>query len=148
MWRQPYRYARCLVPALGWYEWAVLETAHESSGEVRHRKQPYFIHPSDARLICFAGLLGAYRVNGATTDLSCAILTRRAAGPASEIHRRMPVVLAEDDLQDWLASHVTRPDAVQGMIERARSEFRYHAVSARLNTSTAEDEALAQTPLP
>jgi len=82
MWRQPYRHARCLVPAVGWYEWKTVESVDNETGEVHRHKQPYFIHPSDDRLILFAGLMSTYRAADETVELSCAILTRAAVGPS------------------------------------------------------------------
>ncbi|MDA8110364.1 MAG: SOS response-associated peptidase family protein [Betaproteobacteria bacterium] len=61
VWRQPYRHSRCLVPAVGWYEWRSVESVDEKTGEVRKSKQPYFVHPGDRRLIAFAGLVSVYR---------------------------------------------------------------------------------------
>src|SRR5258708_4078402 len=40
MWRGPASKSRCLVPALGWYEWKEVERVDPASGEVTKIKQP------------------------------------------------------------------------------------------------------------
>lgn len=79
MWRLPYRRSRCLLPAVGWYEWRSAETIDKTTGEVRKFKQPYFIYPRDRQLICFAELMSAREISG-EEQLSCAILTRATTG--------------------------------------------------------------------
>src|SRR5690349_10305770 len=34
MWREPLKESRCLVPALGWYEWKAVEVVDPSTGEI------------------------------------------------------------------------------------------------------------------
>src|SRR5579872_4543965 len=46
MWRGALRHTRCLVPALGWYEWQVTPDG----------KVPHYIHPAGQGGVCFAGL--------------------------------------------------------------------------------------------
>ena len=142
MWRQAYRHARCLVPAVGYYEWRTTETVDRATGEVRRYKQPYFIHPSDGRLICFAGLMSAYRAGDGAVELSCAILTRTASGASSKIHDRMPVVLPEAELERWISPDVTKSEDVASMLEHARDEFQYYPVSTRINAAKGDDEDL------
>ena len=144
MWRQAYRHARCLVPAVGWYEWKAVESMDAKTGEIRKYKQPFFIHPSDKRLICFAGLLSTSRGMDGAVELSCAILTRAASGASSEIHDRMPVVLPEAELERWVAPDVSKPEDVASMLEHVRDDFRYYPVSTRINAAKGDDEDLVQ----
>lgn len=44
MWRQALRRPRCLIPAIGWYEWKELEVVDPVTDEVTKAKQPYFPH--------------------------------------------------------------------------------------------------------
>ena len=144
MWRQAFRHSRCLVPAVGYYEWKSAESVDPATGEVRRTRQPYFIHPADGRLICFAGLLSAYRAADETVELSCAILTRAAAGASGEIHHRMPVVVPEPELERWVDSEVSNPEEVMHILEHARIDFQYYPVSTRLNTAKEDDEELVR----
>ena len=93
MWRHPAAKSRCLVPAVGWYEWKEVERVDPKTGEVTMAKQPYFIHRQDGQLIAFAGLMSPWRM-GETSEylLSAAIITRAAERPAADAHTRMPLI--------------------------------------------------------
>ena len=78
MWRGALRHTRCLVPALGWYEWQATPEG----------KVPHFIHAPGRAGISFAGLWSEWRNPEGTAQLTFAILTR-AAAPA--LASRLPV---------------------------------------------------------
>ncbi|HEY6722212.1 MAG TPA: SOS response-associated peptidase family protein, partial [Burkholderiales bacterium] len=42
MWRDAWSRSRCLIPALGWYEWQPVEKIDPATGEVKAAKQPHF----------------------------------------------------------------------------------------------------------
>ena len=80
---------RCLIPAIGYYEWTGPKT----------NKQPHFIQPQhNHALTCFAGLQ-TQRLDGLRT---CTILTRPALPELEEIHPRMPVMLTPEEAELWL----------------------------------------------
>jgi putative SOS response-associated peptidase YedK len=137
MWRDAWRHARCLIPAEGWYEWRELERVDRGTGEVNTYKQPYYIHRADARPFCFAGLMAFWRAPGTDeTVRSCAILTKPAAGPATEVHDRMPVVLPAQVFDEWTDPRLTDATHVQAIVAaRAESDFAFHPVSTRVNSS-------------
>lgn len=87
---------RCLFAADGWYEW-------RRDGKV---KQPFFTTRQDGRSLAMAGLWSSWRdPNGAADDpplVSCAVLTTDSVGPLTEVHHRMPLLLAEEHWQRWL----------------------------------------------
>lgn len=99
--------ARCLVPALGWYEWKEVERVDPTTGEVTKAKQPYFIRLPDRRPIAFAGLLSRRNIEGDKSEFTCTILTRDAVGPAAEIHTRMPIALRKNAEAAWLDPALT-----------------------------------------
>lgn len=136
MWRDAWRRARCLIPAEGWYEWRELERVSRETGEVKTYKQPYYIHRADRHPFCFAGLMAFWRTpDTEETTLSCAILTKPAAGPATEVHDRMPVVLPARAFGEWNdpLTDATRAQAI--VTESAQSDFVFHPVSTRVNSS-------------
>lgn len=128
MWRDPMRRSRCLLPAEGWYEWQ----------EVAGGKQPYYLHRTDGRPFCFAGLVSVWK-----DQLSCAILTKAAEGPAAGIHDRMPVVFADEAFEGWLDPALK--DATDFARAHAQSrDFVHYAVSKRVNNARNEGPELIE----
>jgi len=128
MWRDPLRRTRCLMPALGWYEWQALAGG----------KQPYYLRRGDARPVCFAGLLAEW--NG---QLSCAILTRAAVGPAAEVHDRMPVVLADYAHDGWLDPALKDATAF-AQANALAAELVHYPVGKRVNNARNEGAELIE----
>lgn len=91
--RVPFARQRCLIPASGFYEWAVGDAGV---------KMPMWVHPTDRELpIGFAGIWSYWR-NGEVPMLSCSVITTAANALKSQIHHRMPVILERDHLSSWL----------------------------------------------
>jgi putative SOS response-associated peptidase YedK len=144
MWRHPAARARCLVPALGWYEWKEVERLDPATGEVTKAKQPYFLHWQDAPLIAFAGLM-SHRTVDDHSEFSCSILTRDAVGSAATIHSRMPIVLANDTQGKWLDPALTdAAKAIELARQNAVADFVYHAVNPRMNDARTEGAELIE----
>ena len=89
---------RCLVPALGYYEW----------GQTAGGKRPRFLHEPDGALLAMAGLYELWRDGSRADDdpgrwlWTCAIVTQQASDLLGEIHDRNPVVVPRDLRADWL----------------------------------------------
>ena len=81
---------RCLVPADGYYEWRKNEEG---------KKFPYFLKREHNEILFFAGL---YQKNN---NLEFTIITTEAKGEISDIHHRMPVILKEDEIKNYLYSN-------------------------------------------
>jgi putative SOS response-associated peptidase YedK len=146
MWRHAWRHARCLIPAEGWYEWRALERVDRQTGEVKPYKQPFYIHRTDGHPVCFAGLMAAWRAPESDEEtLSCAILTRAAAGPATEVHDRMPVVLPGQVFAEWCTPEVDDAERVRELIaEFARTDFAFHPVGTKVNSSRSTGPELIE----
>jgi putative SOS response-associated peptidase YedK len=95
--RGPIKHRRCIVPASGFYEWL-----RKSDGG----KQPYFIRPSDAGYFAFAGIWDHWQGEDGEIIESCAIITTEANSVLRDLHDRMPVILAADDVGAWLDTAV------------------------------------------
>ena len=80
---------RCLVPANGYYEWRKNEEG---------KKFPYFLKREHNETLFFAGL---YQKNN---NLEFSIITTEAQGEISDIHHRMPVILREEEIKNYLYS--------------------------------------------
>ena len=89
---------RCLLPALGYYEWQQTE----------HGKVPYFLHDAGGDLLAFAGLYELWRDPVAAADdpnrwlVSCTVITEQATDLLGEIHERNPVVVPRELWTPWL----------------------------------------------
>ena len=86
MWRDAFARHRCLIPALGWYEWAQREHIDTETGEVQTIKQPHFLHAPDNGVLLFAGLYSERADARTGASLTVAIITGAAKGPAAEVH--------------------------------------------------------------
>lgn len=84
---------RCLVPADGYYEW---------KGDVPGRKQPFHIRKADGGLVALAGLWEHWQGPDGSELETAAILTTSASPDVSEVHERMPVIVAPEHFEAWL----------------------------------------------
>lgn len=123
---------RCLVPALGWYEWQGASTP----------RQPWIFHLDGFRPFAFAGI---FSPAGAGEQGNFAILTTEAAAGLAHIHGRMPVVLGEEEQQGWIDAALGEADALR-IIGRNRTEFRTYKVATYVN-KPANNDARCIAPL-
>jgi putative SOS response-associated peptidase YedK len=94
MFRGPFRFRRCLVPASAFYEWTHIP------GERRRMK--YRISRADGDLCALAGLFDVWR-GGNEEIRSYTILTTAPNEKMSALHDRMPVILGEEEWDEWLS---------------------------------------------
>ena len=134
--RSAFAWRRCLVPADGFYEWTREVTA----------RQPWLIAPRDGGILVFAGLWEHWRVpEGLTLRGSLAerragdvvetftILTTEANRAMRTLHRRMPVILAPEETDPWLAGDdVPLGPAPENLLAM-------HRVSTRVNSPRHDD---------
>lgn len=108
MFRRAFAQSRCVVPALGYYEWTITPGG----------KQPHFIGAPGTAL-AMAGVLSAWADPALPGDdparrrLSMAIITRDAHVAPGEVHDRMPACLTPDGYDEWL-----RPGSSPGQLAR------------------------------
>lgn len=145
MWRHPYRNARCLIPAMGWYEWKSMERTDPETGEVRTYKQPFYLHVERDGPVCFGGLLSTWTPAGGVAQLTCAILTRAPSASAAPIHDRMPVILPEAAHDEWLDPALKDAGKVGEIIRlTAMGEVKHYPVNPRLNSTKIDDPSLIE----
>jgi putative SOS response-associated peptidase YedK len=105
---------RCLVPALGYYEWQRQGTA----------KTPWFLHDPDGAGLSFAGLYEWWRDPALADDdparwlLTCTIITQAATDLLGEIHDRTPVLVTPDLRDAWLDCSDADPQTAARLISR------------------------------
>lgn len=126
-WRGPWkRNQRCILPALGFYEWQVLADG---------RKQPWFIHLADQAIFGLAGLWDASPAADGTVVESCTIITMPANPFMATIHNskaRMPAILHREDHDAWLAGDAAA--ALACLQPYPEGQMLAHTVSTAVNS--------------
>lgn len=146
--RDAVKHQRCAVPATGYYEWRT---------DAQGRKRPHFITLRDGRPMIMAGVYATWvGPEGEEVD-SVAIVTVPANSDLRHIHDRMPALLEDDAVENWLnvrnvggaeAAGVTRP-APEGTMTAWQVSTRVnsaHNEGADLIAPVAEDESAAPAP--
>ncbi len=135
--RGPWRRGqRCILPAMGFYEWHV----NADGG-----KQPYFIHLVDQAVFGFAGLWDRSVAADGTAIESCTIITLPANPLLAEIHnvkQRMPAILARDMRSIWLGADPAAAHAALRAYPAAA--MRAHPVGKRVNSPRNDDAGLIE----
>lgn len=93
------RARRCILPALGYYEWR----AEQRDG--RTIKQPYFLQPK-AGSLAMAGIYEFHRREDGWVRTT-SILTTDATDEYGWVHDRMPMTVPRDAFTDWLDPGLT-----------------------------------------
>ena len=96
VYRSAFQTQRCLVPASGFYEW-------QTSGA---KNQPYKIALRNGALFAFAGLWETWAPEMGEPVETFTIITTQANKLVSEVHDRMPVIIAPADFHRWLTAPV------------------------------------------
>ena len=130
VWRDSFKSSRCLMPALGWYEWNANQLVPGKAG--RKGGQPYFISCPGDEAIAFAALWSIWQRPGTELVVSCGLLTKAAAPGIAFIHPRMPVVLKPAQFAAWLDPAATR-EQLLALVGAARDDFASRPVSPRVN---------------
>ncbi len=142
MFKGPLLKARCVVPALGYYEWQQRETG----------KQPFFIHEPEGAL-AMAGLIRAWADPAKDEDdpdrwrLSMSIITRDAHVAPGEVHDRMPACLTPEAIDDWLGEGLDATELV-ALLDRSSFEvahsLTHYEVSRDVNSPRNDYQELIE----
>jgi putative SOS response-associated peptidase YedK len=136
IWKIPAAKSRCLVPAIGWYEWKKIERLDPATGELTMALQPCFVRLPDRQPFAFAGLMSRRSAEGNQPEFSCTILTREATGPVAQICDRMPIVLPKNAHAAWLYRELTDAAiAIDFAREQAATEFVHHVIGVRSDSA-------------
>ena len=120
---------KCLIPALGYYEWKSEEGV----------KQPYLVRSAEDEPLVFAGLWDVCQIGDGSLE-SCTIITTESKGKIQPLHPRMPVMLDVDSARVWLESTDMEDKAV--LLDSCMTELDVIKVDRRVNNSREEDESL------
>lgn len=126
---------RALVLADGWYEWLKAE-------DPKQPRKPMRFTVDGGAPFAFAGLWTSARIDGerieTATIITCSALSNPVAAP---VHDRMPVVLADADVQRaWLSAGVDGPAALSMCEPLTAARLSVAAANPRMNRSGLEEE--------
>ncbi len=130
-----FRSRRCLLVADGFYEWK--RTTKQSF--------PYFIHrPGHAPFAMAAIWEPALPVEGRIGMDTCAVITRPALAPVSDVHGRMPALLARAHHEAWLDPAFSDAVALKAMLrDDPEIELLTVAVGPHVNSPANDDPGCA-----
>ncbi len=132
--RLPFLQRRCLIQAEGYYEWKT------SSG----KKIPYFIYHPNLRSFALGGIWDIWMGRDGSEEITLSLITRQANNSVRSIHDRMPLVIENHFLEEWLdPSRTTRE--IQKIIEDSKDiPWNSYRVSQAVNQSRMEGSNLIQ----
>lgn len=128
--REAFASRRCAIVTDGFYEWP------PTKGNA-----PTYYHRADDGLVLLGGLY--QRPQGTDTHARFTVLTTRPNALVARVHDRMPVVLPNERLDEWLGAELT--DAVQLIGPAPEDALVATAVGKRVNSVRNDD---AQCVLP
>ena len=133
LFKGPFETRRCVVPALGYYEWQQREDG----------RQPFFIRETGAQL-ALAGIVNYWQDNtkpaGDAEEWrpSMSIITLDAHVAPGEVHDRMPAFLMPDAIEDWLGDHLDTDDRLRMLTDSSHAVaegIEFYEVSRAVNAS-------------
>jgi putative SOS response-associated peptidase YedK len=117
---------RCIIPADGFYEW-------RKEGK---RKVPMWVHLKSREPFAFAGLWDLWRKPDGTPVESFTIITTEPNDLVRPIHNRMPVILRQQDEEQWLDVPRTSFAKAQSLLKPLPAELMAaHDVSPIVNSA-------------
>ncbi|MDH4566197.1 SOS response-associated peptidase [Pseudomonas sp. BN414] len=141
MWRSSLQRQRCIMPAQGWYEWNEHQRVRNRAGLLVN--QPYYHHAANNEVLAIAGLWATWTGPEGQEVVTCALLTKDAAGPAADIHHRMPVILRPEQFDIWL-SPSTSAEQVHSTIAISREDFAAHPVTTDVGNNRNDSPELLE----
>ncbi|MCB5285949.1 MAG: SOS response-associated peptidase [Candidatus Cloacimonetes bacterium] len=123
--RGPVRHRRCIVPASGFYEWG-----RQGTG-----KQPYFVRPAKEEVFALAGIWDHWEGKQGEVIESVAIITTSANELVQPIHDRMPVILEEEDVAEWIATATKLEKALAMLKPCSSARLVAYPVSSLVNSA-------------
>jgi putative SOS response-associated peptidase YedK len=130
--RDAFERRRCVIPADGFFEWTGTKEA----------RQPLWFHREDGALLLFAGLYESWEPSEGERQRTFTIVTTRANALMAPVHDRMPVILPEEALDDWLDPRHEDAAALAKLLVPAPADLLIATpVSQRVNSVKNDDPA-------
>nr|MBN1228825.1 SOS response-associated peptidase [Anaerolineae bacterium] len=135
--RAAYIRRRCLIFADGFYEWK------KEPGE--SRKTPYYFRLQSGAPFAFGGLWETWHSPLGDLVRSCTIITTRPNALVADYHDRMPFILPEQAINDWLDPAERPPDQLDHLIgPYPADQMEAYAVSLLVNNPENDFEECIQ----
>jgi putative SOS response-associated peptidase YedK len=106
---------RCIVPISGFYEW-------KTEGQ---RKRPFKIQLQSNAIMSVAGIWDTWRPGTPDQRRSFSIMTTSSNRFMREIHDRMPVILGNSAVGDWLDPEIHERNDLQQLLKPCPDEWLY-----------------------
>lgn len=132
--RGPFRHRRGVMPASSFIEWR----------REGNSKQPYLIRPVEG-VFTFAALWDQWDRAESYIE-SCAMITTDAVDAMNWLHHRMPVMLGQGDIDEWLHEGTSKQRLHQLMEQGLPVEMEAVPISVAVNSGRDKsDEVLKET---
>ena len=95
--KEGWKKRRCIIPASYYFEWD-----HIQVGNRMKVKDKYAIQPRNQQVTWLAGLYRIQQTDARFQYPVFTVLTRKPSMELAKIHDRMPVILPEDVIADWI----------------------------------------------
>jgi putative SOS response-associated peptidase YedK len=125
MFKRAWTNRRCVVPADGWFEWMTTVQG----------KVPWYHYRINGGPCWLGGIWESWSSTDGDHVESFALLTVDSNEDVREVHHRMPLVLEEHQISDFLSGKDIRSQPQTGLIDR-------HVVDRQVNASTSEGSHL------
>lgn len=125
LFREAFKKRRCIVPADGYYEWT----------GTKENRQPFWFHRPNGELMTFAGLYEWWQPQPAEWEATFTIVTCPPNAITGQIHDRMPVILPEERVDDWIFAGEEDVDTLKSLLVPAPEPYLVsRPVSRRVNS--------------
>jgi len=119
---------RCAIPANGFYEW-------NKTGKI---KVPFFVRTTDQPIFAFAGV---YEPAG-DNSFYCSIITTSSNEKIKDVHDRMPVILAREDVSGWIKKENDDEYCLSLLSPYPAEKTVYDVVGSEVNSTSGDGPSL------
>jgi putative SOS response-associated peptidase YedK len=116
---------RCIVITDGYYEWK----------QYGNRKIPYYFKNPDNKLLPMAGLYDVWKHPDGYVIPSYTVITKEAQKDIATIHNRMPVILPQEHLDDWLKTNNSSISEALEIAKNTRQVLKSYPISNLVNSA-------------
>jgi putative SOS response-associated peptidase YedK len=128
------QFQRCLVPTTGFFEWK----------RTNNVKQPYYFYLKNKKYFSFAGIYSEWK-NPKNNKVikSYAIITTFPNTLMQPIHNRMPVILKEEDEDEWLNPDLIEVEKIKEFLKPySTNNLETYTISTRINNPAFNNKEL------